>query len=411
MKIREEFLGFEAVVNQTGDALCNIILQKLTDFGLAVEFLRGQSYDGGANMSGSLRGVQARIIEQQPLALYTHCASHRLNLVISKACSVPVIRNTLQIITELTNFIRQSSKRVQLMKEKISEHDPEEKRLKLKSLCETRWVERHDAILQFKDMYNAIVSFLEIITDIAGQGSTFLHAITKFEFIIALEILTTFFGQLQNPAVEIYNCYDIIQIILEKLQHYRNTEECYNNVFEKAVNVAEEHEIPVTMPRTLRKQVYRANITSQNPKEYFRLNVFLPFLDFFVAELSNRFSPEQHRNIMILSRLIPGYITKDFKDGLINAALFYKADLPGTISEMEAEFDLWEQYWLRTERKDRPCTAIEAFQFTLDNQFYPNIKELLHILCVIPVTTSTAERSFSTLRRVKTYLRSTMGEA
>ena len=41
---------------------------------------------------------------------------------------------------------------------------------------------------------------------------------------------------------------------------------------------------------------------------------------------------------------------------------------------------------------------------TLFNQ----IDRLLHIILTVPVTTSTAERSFSTLRRLKTYLRSTM---
>ena len=38
----------------------------------------------------------------------------------------------------------------------------------------------------------------------------------------------------------------------------------------------------------------------------------------------------------------------------------------------------------------------------------PNIAKLLRIYFTIPVTTATAERSFSTLRRVKNYLRSSM---
>jgi hAT family C-terminal dimerisation region len=40
--------------------------------------------------------------------------------------------------------------------------------------------------------------------------------------------------------------------------------------------------------------------------------------------------------------------------------------------------------------------------------FYPNVNKLLTILATLPVTTASAERSFSTLRRLKTYLRSTM---
>jgi hypothetical protein len=41
---------------------------------------------------------------------------------------------------------------------------------------------------------------------------------------------------------------------------------------------------------------------------------------------------------------------------------------------------------------------------------YPEISKLLQILITLPVTTPTGERSFSTLRRLKTYLRTTTGQ-
>ncbi|CAM4847277.1 unnamed protein product [Rotaria magnacalcarata] len=42
--------------------------------------------------------------------------------------------------------------------------------------------------------------------------------------------------------------------------------------------------------------------------------------------------------------------------------------------------------------------------------FYPNIHFLLVFLATLPVTTSSAERAFSSLKRIKTYCRSTMVE-
>lgn len=41
---------------------------------------------------------------------------------------------------------------------------------------------------------------------------------------------------------------------------------------------------------------------------------------------------------------------------------------------------------------------------------FSELEKLLRLYLTIPVTTCTAERSFSALRRIKTYLRSTMTE-
>ena len=53
--------------------------------------------------------------------------------------------------------------------------------------------------------------------------------------------------------------------------------------------------------------------------------------------------------------------------------------------------------------------AIQALEFC-DADVYPNLRKLLTIFATLPVTTASSERSFSTMRRLKTYLRSTMGE-
>ena len=52
-------------------------------------------------MSSSNIGVQARICQVSPLALYTHCQSHQLNLCIVNSCSIPVIRNASGVISEI----------------------------------------------------------------------------------------------------------------------------------------------------------------------------------------------------------------------------------------------------------------------------------------------------------------------
>lgn len=53
-----------------------------------------QSYDGASVMSGKLNGVQAKIKELYPSAIYTHCMAHRLNLVVVDMCkTIKVLTN------------------------------------------------------------------------------------------------------------------------------------------------------------------------------------------------------------------------------------------------------------------------------------------------------------------------------
>ncbi|KAL4119471.1 hypothetical protein QTP88_012278 [Uroleucon formosanum] len=79
--LKENCICFVPVYECTGENLANTIIQKLKEIGLSLEFLRGQGYDSGANMSGKYHGVQARILNLQPKATYTHCASHHLTLI------------------------------------------------------------------------------------------------------------------------------------------------------------------------------------------------------------------------------------------------------------------------------------------------------------------------------------------
>ena len=55
--------------------------------------MHGQGCDGASAMSRQFNGVQACIREKNPLAVYTHCASHVLNPVVSHGRSAPFRRS------------------------------------------------------------------------------------------------------------------------------------------------------------------------------------------------------------------------------------------------------------------------------------------------------------------------------
>lgn len=80
-----------------------------------------------------------------------------------------------------------------------------------------------------------------------------------------------------------------------------------------------------------------------------------------------------------------------------------------TFPNRQAEWGIWRQRWLRHKAAGSkiPNSCVETLD-VCDVAVFPTIRELLLILLALPSSVATAERSFSTLRRLKTWLRSTM---
>lgn len=85
----------------------------------------------------------------------------------------------------------------------------------------------------------------------------------------------------------------------------------------------------------------------------------------------------------------------------------YAVDLSCSKQAAIGELELW--YRMIQALDQPPKTALDAY-LLCDGNILPSIKHLLRILATLPVTTCTSERSFSTLRRIKTYLRNTIGK-
>ena len=87
--IFEDFISFLHLKDGLkGEHLTNTIVSCIERLGLNIQNLKGQGYDGAGSVAGIRNGCAARITQINRKALYTHCMSHRLNFVISKACSV-----------------------------------------------------------------------------------------------------------------------------------------------------------------------------------------------------------------------------------------------------------------------------------------------------------------------------------
>lgn len=106
--IEERMFGLVAAFLKTGEALTGLVLKFFEEQTLFLDQVVGQCYDGGSNFSGIYKGVQARIRELNPLAIFSHCFAHSLNRVCVNAMNhktIPGARNFFTTLEHLVVFI------------------------------------------------------------------------------------------------------------------------------------------------------------------------------------------------------------------------------------------------------------------------------------------------------------------
>ena len=141
--IKEFFFDFVYLERATGESIAMAIIESVKKHHVDINKARGQCYDGASCMSSNNVGVQARIKQVSPFALYVHCHSHVLNLSIASACKLPTIRNMIDTLNSIFLFFDLSPKRQRFYEKILDSFAPDLTQKKLVGLCNTRWVERH----------------------------------------------------------------------------------------------------------------------------------------------------------------------------------------------------------------------------------------------------------------------------
>ena len=106
---------------------------------------------------------------------------------------------------------------------------------------------------------------------------------------------------------------------------------------------------------------------------------------------------------LVLSRLIPAYVCNACYEDILPAIVKYSAFIYSRI-EIEREFTLWKVQWSKRQQMASVSTAAVALEHC-SALTLPNIRALLVILAILPVTTAKAERVFSKVERTATVAR------
>ena len=157
------------------------------------------------------------------------------------------------------------------------------------------------------------------------------------------------------------------------------------------------------MPRQAARQNNRANYDLQDPSRYWKVAVFYVFVDHLLEEMDIRILKNEER--FQVQWLIPTKLEGLQPANVDRIYEAYEPDLSKTRQEFDEEVRRWIVRWQLQDAK--PSTLLATLNKTSEAA-YPCIYIVLQILLTMPATSASCERSFSSMRRIKSYLRSTM---
>ena len=413
MRVQESFLGFiELDSGVTGEAIAAVFEAALVECHLDPTHIRGQVFDGASNMSGRYKGCAAIIQRKYPLAAYFHCCSHALNLVVVKACSLLQVQNLFSIVSKVYYFFDNHPKRKYILNTFCDSSS------KLKSLCRTRWLQRIDALHIFVDLFDSIIMSFDQVANNSSNWSRFLFvdavslskAMLNFEFIITLHIVERYLSYTESLTRSLQAR---ASVIIQAVKHIATLNQVltdahsdihtqFHAIFEAASRRAQKYDIPVNTPRRCSIQRARENHPGTTAEEYYRRSLAIPFLDHLMREINGRFTSHSITAMRCLG-IIPACFSSENRASDAEMLEFFQDDLSFP-SAAEAELLLWRSHFRDKELPDTPQGAFQQ----ASSLVFPNVRRMLTRVMILPVTSCEAERSFSTLRRIKTYLRSTM---
>ena len=157
----------------------------------------------------------------------------------------------------------------------------------------------------------------------------------------------------------------------------------------------------------IRHQQNKSNVPAENACDYYRQVISIP--------IAGPSSFRACHNQAALQRLylVPSVLVTECLEEIApqvqQLGEMYLSDLP-YISSLQSELQSWHFKSKQQQQEDGHVSLPKTPSFTLPHASsrFPNIKVLLLILCTLSVTSWSAERSFSELKRIKTALHSTV---
>lgn len=393
-KVVERFWRFLNPEKHDAEALSSCILKELDgQLKDTPNKLISQSYDGASVMSGKERGVQSRVRQHYPLAFYVHCHAHQLNLIMSQAASINRgVRVFFANLDGIASFFSKSSQRTKILDDVVGRRLPR--------TAPTRWNFHSRVVLTVHEYREELIECMNEIqtgreikqSTTISQANGLKHILCEEGFVFWLQ----FFYRIM-PHVDIL--YNQLQKRLTDPVQVKSNLQMFENHVTKTREYLETRSSEKEINGGSRKRSHEQMSES-------KLREAKEVCDVIVTHAKDRFSFTGHFSVtnLFVSEKFPEY-DKSFPLNHLNNAV----EAFPFLDRKKLETELGLVYKRREFRS--VSGAVPMLKFIMDTNIVSTFEEtvkLLKIISTIPMSTSEAERCFSTLKRIKTFLRNTM---
>lgn len=380
-------------------------------------------------------GVKTRILQENSRALFVPCACHTMNLAVNDTAKL-ADNDTFKFfetVQKVFVFFSESPKRWAILQKFAAD-----KKITLKNVSTTRWSSRESATKCLLYNLPAIhAALIEIANAPKAPGernqSAFManilaKKIEKFKFICGIVAWHNILSQinivskmLQSHSIDISNGLQLIRKVLNFLKTARDSDETIDEWFEKAKSIRSEikfeptaidHFATQNRPNRVQRMPEEMEDFSEDDKERFKHSFAFRILDAASSKLEERFEQfeelssafeflfDLHSKKISLEQCLQ--LEKKFtseKDG--------KKDIDAT--QLFDEIKSF-QVLVDDDKKKSPLNFLNKIQSLNLASIYPNLVIALRLFLTLPVTVASAESSFSKLKIIKNYLRTTMSQ-
>lgn len=401
--VNERFVSFVVPKGHDAASVSEAIFNELEKLKIdkTPERVIAQSYDGTSVMSGQHTGVQARVKAVYKNAHFVHCYAHQLNLIIERcATQNKQIKIFFSNVEAFSSFFSQSTKRTAVLDDIMKKRIPKS--------SGTRWNFKSRIVSTLFKYKNEIEECLnKILDDDSNDYTTVNKAVGLSNLLKDNDFIfwVTFFNKIMPHCDILYNELQNKTIDCIKALKYIGE---FKSIIQKIRNLPE-----VDQPSSSELDGTENDLSCSGPSrkrgrfEDRRHIVAKEVCDVIMTGIDNRFNFLDHLSV---AKLFQPSLFPEFKNKFPENELEIAVNL-FQLNKIELKQELVVIY----SRSDfsEATGSLRLLNFIYDNNLrdvLPESVKLLQIICTIPMTTAESERCFSTLKRIKTFTRSTMKE-